>query len=65
MTDVGMSAQKLGYCLAESSGADSVDNADHIHLRKEGIVEKLIRQVHGFINLSADDVDFIFLELLR
>src|SRR5215831_11217697 len=33
VTDVGMSAQQLGNCLAESSGADSVNNPDRIHLR--------------------------------
>ena len=33
VSDVGMSAQQLGNCLTESSGADSMNNADRIHLR--------------------------------
>jgi hypothetical protein len=33
VTDVGMSAQQLGNCLAESSRADSVNNANRVHLR--------------------------------
>src|SRR5438309_6123912 len=42
-----------------------MDDPDLAHLGKKGIVKKLVGQFNSFVDLPADDVDLIRIELLR
>ena len=55
--DVFLPAQIFMDPLAESAGALTVDNADCVQMREQGVVQIFVQLCHCFINSPSEQVD--------
>ena len=61
--DVGVCREEFGNGLPKSAGPRAVNDADFRHLSKKSVIQEFVSEIERLINPSADEVDFVLLQL--
>ena len=57
-----MAAQKFSYRFSQGASTVAMNYAHFTEAVQEGFVEKLVREIDGFVGCLADEIEFICLE---
>ena len=61
---MGVAAQQFGNGVPERAGSCPMDDSNRVDLSQESIVQELVDHIYGLIHPPADQVNFVFVELL-